>query len=321
MKKILIMGNGTSWLNYSLADISSFSKIINKDIILNRKNEVSVLKKILFSYKLDKLIPKFVQRKVINRYLKKNEVVLTEGLILIFYDRNTLANKGWYLKEIKKRNKIKLVYMFTNIVNKSGAYEHNFVMSLNKYYDKVYAFDKEDSKKYEFDYHDLLYSNCLKSSANQNIEPCVFYIGKAKDRYEKIIKVYEFLKRQGIKCNFHIVGVSKNDQKYSNEIVYNEIMDYRDVLEEISRSTHILDVIQENSTGITIKTCEAVTYNKKLLTTNQYIKNEPFFDDDFIQVFEECKDIDIQFFKNEHINECNSYFSPIHFLKELDHIL
>ena len=83
-----------------------------------------------------------------------------------------------------------------------------------------------------------------------------------------------------------------------------------------------MDAIQGNSTGLTIKTCEAVCYDKKLITTNKHVIEYPFYDPRYIRIIESPDDIDEAFFsKNREVRyskEGKEYFSASSFLKRLD---
>ena len=61
----------------------------------------------------------------------------------------------------------------------------------------------------------------------------VYFLGKAKDRYDKIIAVYKKCREAGLRCDFHIVGVEPEKQQYKGEIEYNRPMSYYENLHHI----------------------------------------------------------------------------------------
>jgi len=85
-------------------------------------------------------------------------------------------------------------------------------------------------------------------------------------------------------------------QIQSNEIVYNQKIEYKKVLDFIKKSRCLLDVIQKNSTGLTIKVCEAVVYSKKLISTNYNIKKENFYDSNRILIVDKNSSYDFKKF-------------------------
>ena len=229
-----------------------------------------------------------------------------------------------FLKYLKKHFKnIKLAYIFTNIVNYTAAKEKKYLDKLNSWYDIVFAFDPKDAEKYNFEYSPLIYDadNWYNKIDTESKDNLVFYVGQAKDRLEVLLKSYERLKKIGVKCDFHIANVPDGNKKYENEIVYNKFMSYNDVVNCIKKATCLIDIIQGDSTGLTIKTCEAVCYDKKLITTNKHVKEYPFYNPRYIRVMESINDIDLDFF-NENTNvhyskEEKDYFSADSFLEKL----
>lgn len=321
MNNIVILGNGNDWCEKSLNDFSYMNnvKIINSKYLCEIKGITKYLAKIHFSYRINKIIKlpfKFLWFKKIKNNISRTNI---EDLIIIIYDRSLFANNVKFLNYLRKEFKnCKLVYMFTNIVNISGAGDNNFVYRLNEFYDVVYAFDPADAKKYNFKYSPLIYSYNKLDVESENK---VFYVGKAKDRYPMLINVFEKLKNLNIKRKFYIFEVKSDEQKYTDEIIYNQYISYNECLKNIQGSECLLDIIQGNSEGFTIKVCEAVFYDKLLITTNKNIKNLPFYDEKYICVIESADDLCEDFFENagqvKYSKEGKEYFSVKKYLNRL----
>ena len=80
--------------------------------------------------------------------------------------------------------------------------------------DIVLSFDQLDAKNYGVYYYPLVYSR-IEIPKNEHIKRSdVYFVGKAKDRLDKIIAAYEVFKNAGLKCDFHIIGVEKENRKY-----------------------------------------------------------------------------------------------------------
>ena len=103
---------------------------------------------------------------------------------------------------------------------------------------------------------------------------------------------------------------------------YNEMMKYEEVLRRIQQADILVDAIQGNSTGLTIKTCEAVVYNKKLITTNKEIIKYPFYDSKYICVVDSADDISDSFlYENRDVKfseEGTKYFSIDNYVEKLN---
>lgn len=201
------------------------------------------------------------------------------NLVLLIFDWNPIADDQDFLKYIRNRHKnIKICFVFTNIVKITGAMSFGYIDKLNDWYDVVFAFDPINAKKYGFVYSPLVYDADTSYSREHTVskDHLVFYVGQAKDRLPGLLLCYEKLKSIDVKCDFHISNVREEDIKYANEIVYNKFMTYQECVDSIQKATCLIDVIQGDSSGLTIKTCEAVCYDKKLITTNKHVIEYPF---------------------------------------------
>jgi len=110
----------------------------------------------------------------------------------------------------------------------------------------------------------------------------VYFLGKAKNRLSEIIGAYKRLRSFGLKCDFHLVGVEKEQQVYKDDIQYISSIDYQTNLQHILHTKCLLEVMQQDGAGYTQRMCEAVALDKKIITNNSMIDKAPFFNDKFI---------------------------------------
>lgn len=323
MKKYIILGNGLDWCRLSFHGIEYREDVLFLDskLPLDMNKMSSKIARYYFSNTLNRNIDlpfKKLWYPSIYRHLELNE---DEEQYLIIYDKNMLGNNRKFLRAVRKTfPKLKLIYTFTNIEKYSGARINHFTDELSSYYDVVLAFDRLDSEKYGFEYSPLVY-NANKKYMNSNVDSDVFYVGTAKDRLKMLISVFDKLMSMGIKCDFSIAEVNEDEIDNSKEITFNSRKSYSDVLDHISRTNCLLDVIQGNSTGLTIKTCEAICYDKKLITTNVHVKDYPFYDERYILVINNADDITKEFFTQntdvKYKEEDKLFFSTEEFFKRI----
>lgn len=328
--KIVIFGNGTDWCEKSLSDLIHRESVlfINGKIPVEN-NVLNKLANIHYSHKLNSIVNlpgKSIWFNQFDEYINER-LKISGDSVFLFYDRNRFSYDADFLKYLRSRYPgIKLAYIFTNIVKYTAATEFGYLSRLNDWYDVVYAFDPKDAKRYGFSYSPLIYDAdpLYDKDTMESKENLVFYVGQAKDRLPGLLSCYEKLKQLGIKTDFHIANVKESDAKYSDEIVYNKFITYDECVKSIQRATCLIDVIQGESTGLTIKTCEAVCYNKKLITTNKNVSTYPFYDPRFIRIVESPDDIDEGFFvenREVHYSETGmSVFSASGFLDRLNKI-
>ena len=277
-----------------ISDNVARRKLSRSGLIDSRKNfcffnensifEGSLLNKLCklhFSYKLNKYVKlpfKFIWYKRILRKMGIKDIQ-NEKVYLFFYDRCRLTVDLCFFTYLKrKRPDIKTFYLFSNIESFSGANSYGITKLLNDTFAKVIAFDKSDALRYGFAHNNLIYELDKKYIIPKTeIKFDFFYCGKAKDRLEQLIEFYEKATKLGFRCNFNIMGVPLEKQKHNDKINYTRYLDYSDVVTLIQQSKCLIDFIQNNSTAMTIKFCEAVTFNKKIVTTNVYVKSEKIF--------------------------------------------
>jgi hypothetical protein len=93
---------------------------------------------------------------------------------------------------------------------------------------------------------------------------------------------------------------------------HNKWVSYEKILSETISSNCILEILQNNQHGATLRYFEAVCYNKKLLTNNKDIIYYPFYNPKWMKVFTNISEIDIEWLRtNENIDyKYNGEFSP-----------
>lgn len=288
MNKYIILGNGTGWCFNCWAPAVDGDRIrIINDIMPSSYS--GFLKKICFNHNRFRL-PAIGLRAapMLKIWYRNIEDVLSiddnTNTVIILYDWNFLTKDFSFLKYIRGRHKkVKFIYLFSNIIKVTGAKYYGILDQLKNNYDLVFAFDRADANKYGFEFSYLIYtSNYTRQSTGYNSD--LFYIGRAKDRYETLISIFEKAQEEGLKCDFNIVGVPVSEQKYKNIINYSPLP-YDEVKERIQSTRCLVDAIQSESSAMTIKVCESVVFNKKLITTNYNITKEPFFDKSRVYVY------------------------------------
>lgn len=141
-------------------------------------------------------------------------------------------------------------------------YSHAFkVMNINGF--TLATFDEHDAKQYGMH----LYNQFFRKDNNVNEkgdEPYDFYfIGYAKNREQDLLRLKEQLK------NFRVLFkiVHRGDEAIS----------YEESVKNIMHSKCIVEYVQHNQSGMTLRPLEALFYNKKLITNNSNTINYDFY--------------------------------------------
>lgn len=324
--KFVVLGNGNDWCEISYADIKKNpnAKLMNRRLPCPYDKFLSRIAKLHYSQTLSHYFDLPWKEKWFSYFAKCMCLNENERLVIIVFDKHLFANDINFLSFLKRHFKnVKLVYVFTNIFLKSGAFANNFLNEIKKYYDLVYTYDFGDADKYDFQYFPNVYS-AMRNPSIISTRKC-FFVGKAKDRLNMLLSVYERMKSTGIDCDFHIVGVPLEKQQYKESIVYNKVLPYKQVVEKVQESCCLLDITQGESEGFTLRVNEAVYYDKLLITNNKSVKKAPFYNPDYIKIISSPEDIDQTVFEKwKSVNyslEDKKYFAVESFLLKIENDL
>lgn len=255
-------------------------------------------------------------------FKKYLEEIPQDTTYIIMAESFHLSYSRVFLKNLRKRfPHVKICFMFSNPV---GKYNIAKARAFRGDYDAFLTFAKDDAERYNFHYCDTLPMRLPDPDDSLNIDTDVFFVGKNKGRLDTIYKIYEKLHSLGLKCKFYIVGVSEENQRNSDEIIYNTPIPYDEVLQHVQQSRCILEVLQEGCNYVSMKTIEAIHYRKKILTNNEYADQCDLYSPDYIRIIKDINSIDLEFIRHElpevsfsmaRLNE--SYDSMVSYLDKL----
>ena len=80
-------------------------------------------------------------------------------------------------------------------------------------------------------------------------------------------------------------------------------LSHKEILNYFARALCIIDFPSSFQTGLTMRTFETLAAGKKLITTNKYITNEPFYNPEYIQVIDtDNYRLDVDFIKKSRLH-------------------
>ena len=260
-------------------DEYAFSSKINKNLIpLNISKfykKTNLFLKVLFkfhlSYRINKLINLPFKSLWILRELK--QIDLSENYVFVFnrsYDtikKNFNFDINEYLKEKNEKN---IFIMYFNDQFRTYKYNYNYY---DLCFDYLFSYDKIDAKRNNFNYLKSGYDiNRFLNLDCTKLEYDILFVGRAKNRLDKIIYISDELTKRGLNCIFFVTGIENNkDIKRSNFFV-NKTIDYSLNLQLIQKSRSILEIIQEDSYSHTLRMGEALAFKKILVTNNLFLE-------------------------------------------------
>lgn len=225
-----------------------------------------------------------------------------------------------YLKRIKRKHpNVRLVMILYDSFSNPTAQR---AIGMIPNFDYVFSFDQGDCEKHGFE---RIYSTFSKPDlveTDDNKKSTAFFIGYGIGRLQILQKTFERITSEVDGCKFYIAGVKKEQQKMIPGVQYNVTMPYAEELQMAYNTDCIVEIVKEGQTGISLRTCEAIAFNKKLLTNNQSLLQMPFYDGRYMQVFKDPDKIDVDFIrtKMEVQYDDTDYFSPVKIIDRLAEI-
>lgn len=237
-------------------------------------------------------------------------VIVLNGTLRHYYSYQ------YFLKLKKNHKNVRIAMVMYDSFSNHAAKR---AISIIPVFDKVFSFDKADCMRYGLDFIYSTFSMPDNVKQDSNYYSRAFFVGAAVSRLDMLQRTFKRIAEHIDNCEFHIFGVNKAQTKYSDLIVYNKWMPYSEVLQYSYNTDCIVEIVREKQSGISLRVCEAVLFNKKLVTNNENVKSYPFYNPEYIHIFNTPEDIDLSFFDKK-INvdyHYSGYFSPIVILDKL----
>lgn len=230
-------------------------------------------------------LKKIIQEKISSHYNRIfNEVKSIKFDYILFIAPESISLEHFLsLREMQRDAKF-ILYMWDSIENKNSR-------NLINYFDKAYTFDKNDIKKFpKMIFKPLFYIKDYSELEESKDLYDVTFIGTAHtDRYNLVKKIKkELFKLGNFKCfnHFYIQGKTffllrklfdKNFRKVKMKEVSFSSLSKDKVLEIIKDSKVIIDIQHPKQVGLTMRTIEMLGARKKIITTNNNVKNYNFY--------------------------------------------
>ena len=194
-----------------------------------------------------------------------------------------------YVSFLKQNNpEAKFVLICTDLWQTLGV---NGLNGTKANFDLVLSFDQNDCKKYGFTYHPLVFSpfqGKIEDMPNYD----VFFLGQSKNRLPEILACLEKLWENEVTTDVYLIWVDPKDQVYKDRITYvNEVIPYKTNLQHFLHANCALEIMQHGGVGYTQRMCEAIAFDKKIITNNKLIHEAPFYNPSYIFQFNSAADI------------------------------
>ena len=322
-QKIIIVGNGYK---------NSISDDFFKDVIDGKcenaqyyffwevKNPIISFFQRIYYTRRWKLVDKFPYfKRFFKKYnaferIKKND----QGSIVVLNLASQYSNMTTKeeLMELKKSNVVLILFCIDSI--DSPQMNYGEILSWFPLFDYVISDNPADAEKYNLIYHLDPYPWQESDLQLVEISNDLFFLGRGKDRVVFCKRLISLLSRQGVKCDFTIIG-EDGDEEQNDGIKYlDKKVPYTKIIDGISKSNCILEVLSYGNDA-SLRYFEAIVFNKKLITTNRNVSKLPYYNSKYMKVIENPDDIDVDWIiRRENVDYgYRGDFSPARFIEDV----
>lgn len=325
-KKVLMFA--PHFFNYEIEIADKIKEKCNTCIFYDERCEPSTFEKICIrlNYK------KFISKKINNYY---NNIINSHNFnefdYVLFFNPETITVELLKSLKYKQQKAIFVLYMWDSFKNKPHT------QKLLPYFDKKFSFNKIDCIDFNMKFRPLFYIDKYDSDKNNNIyrtiDIDIGFVGTIhSDRYQILEKIRFVAENLGLKVNYYMFFPNKLlFYKYKISNIFLQKIKKQDfvfkpltsssVLEYLSRCKTVIDIQHPKQTGLTMRTIEMLGLRKKLITTNNEIRNYDFYNNDNICIIDR-KEIkfDNNFFKSDYnyfTDKFRNFYSLDFFISEL----
>lgn len=246
-----------------------FSEINQENIFIEEEPFLTETNKFLSL--LQRILKKINWGQCYNLFLKKWKANLLICKNCIIFDQAFSPSIVKYIHTINPHLNI-YIYLWNPIFK-----NYKIIKKLNsvKSFTHVYSFDKNDCKKYGFSFSPMIYNFDSKKVEKNFNKYDVIFVGYLKNRGMWLTNIYNHLEKQKT-CNFFYVQSNQITEILPFKL-HKKYLDYQVYLENMLSSKAVLDIVQNGQIGLTIRSLEALCYEKKLITNNQDILTYNFY--------------------------------------------
>lgn len=200
-----------------------------------------------------------------------------------------------------------VLYLWDSVINTRNC-EKNMPL-----YDKVLSFDPEDAKRFNLPFLPIPFGKEYSYEEAEKYEYAAAFIGTAHSVRPRVVKqIKKQLEDMGEKCftyfySPHILVFWLNkftnpDYKYLSlkEVNFKPIS-AKDVSDVYNKTKCVIDIEHPRQKGATTRPVELLPMKKKIITTNSYVKNFKFYNDNnFLIIDRDNPVIDKSFFTTDY---------------------
>lgn len=272
------------------------------DVIYENRDWVSLWHRFIYVYASS------IKKKVIDKFYINtiNKISADVDTVLVIRGSSLSTTVMEYLRRTFGKSCQYIMYQWDGVKN------NPHILNVVDYFDNIYTFDIEDSKKYGWGYRPLFFDSKKVKRTTKDINIaflCSLHSQRAQilEKIKEYCCMHNFSLFTNMYCNklvyfkWKYIGKKSEYRHTSNKDVSFTSLSLEDAYKIYSRSRIIIDYTHPNQTGFTMRTIEALGNRCKLVTNNQRIKNADFYNPHNIYIYQGTNiDIPIDFIYSEY---------------------
>lgn len=290
-----------------------FTSYLDVDNMINR-----LFFKINFSDKINKFVKNPLGLFVFPK-LYPHQFSNKKPICFIFFRNHEKVYASGYLNYLRKRYPTcKIILYLQDLVKLKTNYTLD---QIKNYFDIIISYDKGDALNYDLLFHPTPMSFIDVDIDNSLPDSDIYFCGYAKNRYKKIMDIYKQCIEQGLKCDFNVMGLPKEEKRIKGINYPENSFSYTENIQHIIKSKCILEIMQNNADGFTPRLWESIIYDRHLLSNNKNIVQSNYYNSDGCHIINDINTINLKEWINKPIQYSDTLknsLSPIHLLQFID---
>lgn len=195
-----------------------------------------------------------------------------------------------FVEAFKKRNPSAIAVMYQWDSDRTNPFS-----GLIPYFDVVRSFDYKDCETFGIPYLPLFYTDDVVEEAAKahKIKYDFFFMGTyLPERYDAVIRFRDSLPDVSrLKAFIYIPPTALKKEQLRGKTLDPHIvstcpMARKEYLTTLNESKVVVDVSCSRQTGLSMRIIEALASRRKILTVNEFIKSDPYYDSQNINLFD-----------------------------------
>lgn len=181
-------------------------------------------------------------------------------------------------RKIKNKTKRYITFLYDSL---DRINVKNNILEL---FDIIFSFDKKDCKIYNFKFITNYIYN-IENNKTSEFKYKAFCILSEDNRMNSLIKLDDFFKKINEITKFIVFTNNKINQN-TNITYTDKRISINEVAELLNESEIFIDLIRDNQTGLSFRVFESLKLERKLITTNETIKEYDFYNPNNILIID-----------------------------------